>query len=216
VGTLIFPDPPAHLVYAEVARQFGSRLDPETIRRRFGYAFAEEEQRDLAGDLRTSEERERRRWAHIVSVVFDDVTDALTCFDTLYQHFARPSAWRCAPQTQQALATLAQRHPLALASNYDQRLHSVFAGLPELHNISHLIISSEVGWRKPAREFFAAISQALALPPEEVLYVGDDLINDYRGGEAAGLQVVLLDPAQREMAGVECISELAELVIGMQ
>src|SRR5262245_54780253 len=94
VGTLLFPEPSAAVVYADVGRRFGSRLDVEEIARRFRAAFHEEEQIDVADDLRTSEEREERRWRRIVKRVLDDVSDGEQCFRRLYDHFARPDAWR--------------------------------------------------------------------------------------------------------------------------
>ena len=96
------------------------------------------------------------------------------------------------------LPELASRgYTLALASNYDRRLRRVVAGLGALAPVKRLIISSEVGWRKPAAQFFAALSSAVALPPDQILYVGDDLTNDYDAARAAGLHAVLYDPAVR-------------------
>ncbi|HVX63382.1 MAG TPA: HAD family hydrolase, partial [Pirellulales bacterium] len=58
-------------------------------------------------------------------------------------------------------------------------------------------ISSQLGVRKPAREFFSAIEARLKLPPERLLLAGDDLTNDYEGARAAGWQRVLIDPGER-------------------
>ena len=91
-----------------------------------------------------------------------------------------------------------QGFTLGLASNYDHRLRSVVAGLPELAPLRHLAISSEIGWRKPAGEFFAAVCRMVELPPAQVLYVGDDPVNDYDGARAAGLAAVLFEPASQE------------------
>jgi putative hydrolase of the HAD superfamily len=103
-----------------------------------------------------------------------------------------------------------------MASNYDRRLRRVVAGLPELRPLRHLVISSEVGWRKPAPEFFAALCRACGLAPERVLFVGDDFENDYEGGRRAGLHVLLFDPhGKRPEAGAR-IARLADLVAGTQ
>src|SRR5262245_32838624 len=95
VGTLIHPDPPAAVAYAEVGRGFGSQLTLDEVRHRFIAAFRAEEQRDLAEGLRTSEEREVQRWQHIVAWVLDDVRDREGCFRDLYAHFGGPQSWRC-------------------------------------------------------------------------------------------------------------------------
>jgi putative hydrolase of the HAD superfamily len=85
---------------------------------------------------------------------------------------------------------------LGLASNYDHRLRLVAAGFPALRALKHLLISSEIGWRKPAKQFFQAMCASAGTVPEQLLYVGDHPVNDYQGAEAAGAQAFLLDPAQ--------------------
>ncbi|HEY7308946.1 MAG TPA: HAD-IA family hydrolase [Gemmataceae bacterium] len=198
VGTLIHPEPSAPSVYTAVGRRFGSRLDEAAIAIRFRAAFRRQEEVDYAGGLRTSEEREVARWLTIVREVLDDVSDAEACFEELYEHFARPDAWACALETAEVLNTLASRgHVLGIASNFDQRLRSLVQHLSALRAVRHLVISSEIGWRKPAREFFAEMCRKARAPWEQILYVGDDPINDYDGARAAGLQAVLLDPHHR-------------------
>src|SRR5262249_10534703 len=150
--------------------RFGSRLTIEVIRTRFAAAFAQEEAADVDAGLRTSEDRELRRWRTVVANVLDDVTDPDACFHELYQHFSLPEAWRCDPDAPAVLEALAG-HGLVLgvASNYDRRLRRVAAGIPALRRLEHLVISSEVGWRKPAPEFFAAVSRSAALPERHIL-----------------------------------------------
>jgi putative hydrolase of the HAD superfamily len=214
VGTLIFPDPPAPVVYAEVGRRFGQRLDGRAIRPRFAAAFARQEAVDQELGLRTSEERELERWRRIVAEVLDEVSDADACFQELFEHFRRPDAWRCDPDAAAVLDALAQRgYVLGMASNYDRRLRSVVAGLPALKPIQRLIISSEVGWRKPAPPFFAAVCRAVGLPAEQVLFVGDDRANDFNGARAAGLEALLVDPNRREVdPTIPRVEHLADLV----
>ncbi len=193
VGTLIHPDPPAPIVYARVGQSLGSRLTAAEITARFRSAFAVEEAVDRANGWRTSEERERRRWRNIVGQVLDDTRDPERCFAELFARFAHPESWRCEAEALPVLAELERRGTLlGLASNYDARLHEVLAGLPELRSLGHVVISSEVGWRKPAPEFFATLCQDVGLPPAQVLFVGDDRVNDYEGARAAGLEALLV------------------------
>lgn len=193
VGTLIHPDPPAPMVYAAAGRRFGSRLDEATIAARFRAAFRRQEEVDRASNLRTDEAREVARWRAIVGEVLDDISDTETCFQVLYAHFAQPSAWRCQPESATVLAALAKRgHVLGIASNFDHRLRGLVENMPALRPVRHLVISSEIGWRKPGPEFFAAMCRQADSPPEQVLYVGDDLVNDYQGARNAGVRAVLL------------------------
>jgi putative hydrolase of the HAD superfamily len=215
VGTLIHPEPPAAEAYALVGRRHGSRLDIDEIRRRFHEAFAREEDADRHAGLRTSEDRELVRWRNIVAAVLEDVTDAEACFQELFAHFARPDAWRIDAEVATVLRALSGRGvALGVASNYDQRLRTVVRGTPALVPLAgDLFVCSEVGWRKPAGEFFARLCEHFQLPPGRVLLVGDDRGNDYDGAIAAGLQACLLDPHRRERVPAEHrLSRLMELI----
>jgi putative hydrolase of the HAD superfamily len=203
VGTLIYPEPPAPKVYYCAAQRLGSHYDQRTIASRFVIALHRQEQLDFAAGQRTDEARERARWRAIVAEVLDDVTDPEGCFQELYEHFASPAAWRCTPGTAKVLAVLADRgYTLGMASNFDHRLHCVAEGLVELRPMHHIVISSEVGWRKPAAPFFQAVCSAVSLKPEQVLFVGDDAVNDLGGAHAAGLPALLLEPGAVSLVDV--------------
>lgn len=195
VGTLIIPNPPAHVVYAEVGRRHGSRYDAAAIRDRFATAFRAEEEADRASGWRTSEEREYRRWQTIVAQVLNDVADPERCLQELYTHFGRPEAWLYFEETIGSLRQLRERgYALAVASNYDHRLRTVLAGIEPFQLFDEIIISSEVGWRKPSPDFFKAICEIMNLAPEHIAFVGDDVQNDFEGAQAAGMLAILVDP----------------------
>jgi putative hydrolase of the HAD superfamily len=214
VGTLITPDPPAPAVYAAVGQRHGSRLDLATIRDRFHDAFRHEELRDRLDGWRTDDDREELRWRSIVRVVLDDVRDREACFRELWDHFARPASWRVLPGAGLVVTELARRgFVVGIASNFDRRLRPVVAGLPDLAAVRDLVISAEVGWRKPARGFFDAVVRAARSERGDVLLVGDDFENDYEGATAAGLRAVLLGEDDRPAPGVVKIAELVELLV---
>jgi len=194
VGTLMHVDPSVEAVYAEVGRRYGTALAPAEIRRRFAAAFAEQEQLDRTALWRTSEERERERWRAIVARVLDDVNDPAACFESLYGAFAQPGVWAFDPDWHYvSVAIRARGIRQAVASNFDHRLHALIAAISDPERIERVIVSSEVGWRKPAPEFFAHVSQAMDLRPSEILFVGDDRANDYEPALAAGMDACLLD-----------------------
>jgi putative hydrolase of the HAD superfamily len=212
VGTLLHPEPSAAAVYFAAARRWGSSHDLPTIAARFAAAFRSQEEHDHQANLRTSEEREVARWRHIVAEVLDDVSDPESCFQELYNHFATPAAWGCAAGAGEVLAALAARgYDLGVASNFDHRLRGVVACLPELRPVRHLVISSAVGWRKPATEFFSTLCHEAGRPPEQILFVGDDPVNDFEGPRAAGLPALLFDPRGR-CPGIPRIAALGELL----
>ena len=198
VGTLIHVKPSVAAVYAEVGRRFGSRLDVDVIRERFPIAFAQQDRLDEQTGWRTSEVRERQRWYSIVTQVLDDVADPLGCFEALFAVFRNPDVWCCDPEAADVLAALrCKGYRQALASNFDQRLHGIIAAMPPMRCLERIIISSEVGWRKPAPEFFTKLEDTMQLPPSAILFVGDDRTNDYEATRRAGMRGLLLDPQGR-------------------
>lgn len=211
VGTLIHPEPSAAAAYALVGARWGSRWTEADLRGRFRDAFRHEETADAAAGWRTDERREEQRWRRIVATVLDDVRDPEACFQELFEHFARPESWQITPDAPAVLAALAERgYHVGIASNYDHRLRRVVKGWLALLAVPHLIISSEVGWRKPGREFFECVCRTVGLPPEHVLYVGDDLVNDFDGARNAGMRTLLYEP--KGTTQEQRIADLRELV----
>lgn len=193
VGTLIHPDPSPAVVYAQIGKRFGSQLPDEEVRKRFSRHFREEDALDREADWRTSEERELRRWRSIVSQTLDDVADPEGCFQALYRHFGEASSWRVDEDADKVIDLLQKRGlPVGMASNYDHRLHRIVAGRPELLKLDRIVISSEVGQRKPGRLFFDAVCRSVECAPHEILFVGDDLPNDLEGAQAAGMPAILI------------------------
>lgn len=200
VGTLLFPAPGAAAVYVESAARHGAACRPDLVRGRMIAAYTAEEEFDRARGWMTSEAREIERWRRIVAASLPELSDPDACFHDLYEHFARPDAWAVNPDAPVVFGGLAARGlVLGVASNYDSRLHRVLAGKPELGPVEdRLFISSEVGYRKPSPQFFRAVTRTLGdINPADVVYVGDDHENDYRGAAGAGLTAVLYDDRDR-------------------
>lgn len=196
VGTLLFPIPGALLVYSQAALRLGLDLPHTVLCERFIAAYRAEEEADRAAGWATSEAREVARWRRIVTEALAGVRDPEACFAELFDHFALPSAWTVNPDAAAVLPALRDRGLiLGLASNYDARLESVLTGHPVLAPIrERVVISAAVGFRKPAVEFFREVALVAGCEPNEILLVGDDLGNDYRGAVAVGMEAVLLIP----------------------
>jgi putative hydrolase of the HAD superfamily len=212
VGTLLFPDPPAAEIYARVAARHGLAISVDEVRARFLHAYREEEQIDRATGWVTSEEREVRRWRRIVGDSLAGVRDPETCFHELFHHFGRPDAWRLDPQTASVLDQLQVRGlRIGIGSNYDARVLSVVDGIPSLAPFhDRVVISARVGFRKPSPEFFREVIRVAECEPGEILFVGDDVENDFEGARRAGLKAVLLAPRaeNQKVAGVRNLREL--------
>jgi putative hydrolase of the HAD superfamily len=201
VGTLLVPDRPVSQTYVEVACRYGADADEGWVRMAFRAALARQDEIDRLAGWRTDEARERSRWQAIVREVLP-VGNAPGCFDELWAWYARPAAWSLNPEAAEIIGQLTD-HGLfvGVASNFDSRLKSVLGGFRELGALrSRCVISSLVGWRKPAPEFFAELVRVAGRRPDEILHVGDDLQNDILGATAVGLQSVLFDPEGKSSA----------------
>ena len=213
VGTLIEPEPSVARAYASAALEQGQVVDVAEVKRRFARHFRDDEVDEQLGPMVTDEAIERRRWRRIVGSVLPDLPDPGRAFDELWGHFGRPAAWRCFPDVAPGLEALRRAgYPVRIASNFDGRLRAVAAGRLELAEfVATLVISSEVGYRKPHATFYAAACASLELPPDRVLCVGDDPENDVLGAERAGLRGALLDRDGRRPAGLVWFPDLPSL-----
>ena len=213
VGTLIEPVPSVARAYAEAASRQGLAVELAEIKRRFGLHFRNDEVDEQRGPMVTDEGIEHRRWRRIVANVLPGLPDPDRAFAELWDHFGRPEAWRCFDDVGPGLAALQEAgFRVVVASNFDGRLRRVAAGLLELAgSVGTLVVSSEVGHRKPHPAFYRAASEELGLDPSRVLCVGDDPENDVLGAERAGLRGLHLDREGRAHPGLDSLPDLLAL-----
>ena len=201
VGTLIDADPSVSAVYAEVARRQGVVIDAATIRTRFPGAFHAVFQVSTPDGLATDEATEKRCWRKVVSEVLREVPDSARAFEELWDHFAQPESWRTFPDVRPVMEAIqAAGLMVRIGSNFDARLRPVIAGLPDLEALrDSLVISSEVGRRKPHELFYKAACADLGVAASQVLFVGDDIENDLEGPQRAGLKALLINRGPQGM-----------------
>lgn len=207
VGTLIFADPPVHLAYYRIGRKYGTAARPEEVLHRFRaafsrratHAFSQLETAVAEGTAHAAldgEARERQFWRDVVAEVLPDVREADACFEELFAHFAQPAAWGCFADVEETLDEARRRGwRIAIASNFDGRLHAVCDGHPPLQPIERRVISSEVGACKPQPEFFEAMLAACGCSAEQIVVVGDDFENDVAAPRRLGIRALHLDRA---------------------
>lgn len=218
VGTLIEPSPPVAAAYHAVGSRFGSKLTVSEVGQRFRQAFHSSESDGFPGGpgsmsaLQTSDEIEEARWRWIVTEVLSDASDPETCFRELWDHFARPTSWRCFDDVAPSLSRLsAAGYQFAIASNFDRRLHAVCDALDHLKSIDRRIVSSSIGVRKPSPQFYTAIIQACGCTPRQILMVGDSNEHDVLAPRAAGLRALHLNRKQPPLDH-DSLTSLEELV----
>lgn len=100
---------------------------------------------------------------------------------------------RLIPGTRELLEELQGRFRLGLLTNFTdapagQRIIEE-TGLGPF--FAAILISGRLGYRKPHPYVFARLVQELGMPPNRILFIGDDLEADFQGAKAAGLNAVL-------------------------
>jgi HAD superfamily hydrolase (TIGR01549 family) len=117
-----------------------------------------------------------------------------------------------------AVRRIAARHRLGLLSNFDDsrtgREVLLDTGLADLFEA--VIISADVGLRKPNPRIFERMLSMLDLPPGEVLFVGDTPEHDVMGAARVGMRTAWISAGKGPLPeGIPApdfvISDLAEL-----
>lgn len=106
------------------------------------------------------------------------------------------------PATLDALEDLRSRgYRLGMVSNMDllldvMRLNSPLRELDELIPVK--VLSSGVGWRKPHERIYTTAITDLGLPPDEIVFVGDRVLEDIRTPKLFGMRAVLSHEFRQE------------------
>lgn len=182
VGTLIFkPTPRFYIAASDFLARHAKCVTPDRFRRTFRRRYWEHS----IGNYETDREFYSAVLADL-SLAYDPAVEALT---NIYLNsspaFTDASSF---------LEQMCSSYKLVLASNYvgpwarrileSNGWHSYFHGA---------LVSSDCGFRKPARQFFRELLTISGASRTEVLMIGDSLVNDAYGATAAGCKSVLLD-----------------------
>jgi putative hydrolase of the HAD superfamily len=204
-GTLIRLLRPPGFVYADIAQEFGYSLNREHLQSAFKTvwrAFPPPNESDGP-----SPDDDRNWWRDFVAATIANAGYSIEPFDryfaTLYESFARPGVWEIFPDIPQVLGELRRLAVrLGVISNFDRRLYRILEDLDVRSTFEHLVISSEIGVRKPARRIFEAAARQFKVNPEEVLHIGDDSEADFDGARSAGFNALLIDSARQNLSKI--------------
>lgn len=100
--------------------------------------------------------------------------------------FCYSHARECVEEARPVLDLLSARYPLVLVSNFYGNVAAVLADFDLLRYFPKIIESAVVGVRKPDPAIFQLGVDALGLPSNEVLVVGDSLKKDILPAESIG------------------------------
>ena len=222
-GTLIKTSRPVGESYALLAKKYGMEVSPEELRERFRVCFSSAAPLAFPGaEAKEIKGLERQWWKDLVRRIFEP-HGRFERFDDyfaeLFSYFSKPEAWTLYPETIETLSALSERgFVLDVISNFDSRLFAILEGLGIASRFDSVVISSQVGYAKPAPEIFQAALGLHRLKAEEAVHVGDSPDKDAAGASTAGLTGVLLDRNGRAVVGsfprVRNLKEILILIDG--
>ena len=128
------------------------------------------------------------------------------------------------PEAKSVLGELQGRYKLALISNFDHppHVHRLLDELALRPFFDVVVVSGDVGVKKPDPAIFTPALEQTGLTTDEALFVGDSPEDDVAGARAAGLRPVLIQrslgadgsPAEPEWTedGVRVVTGLRDVV----
>ena len=122
------------------------------------------------------------------------------------------------PGAEEAVANLSQKYRLFLASNGTATVQAGRLTSANLYRFFETVfISQELGFNKPAKEFFeACFARIPDFDPKKAVMVGDSLTSDILGGIRAGIDTCWFNPRNKpipaDMQITYVIHDLRELI----
>lgn len=101
------------------------------------------------------------------------------------------------PCVRELLKKVSAGFKLGLVSNFTYA-PVIYVGLRRLginHFFNAVLISADVGWRKPDKRIFEEALRRLGVRPDKAIYIGDSPIEDIRGAKTLGIKTIFV-PSQ--------------------
>lgn len=124
----------------------------------------------------------------------------------------------------QAIHELAERFPLGLLTNGEgwfqrKKFHQI--GIAEKFRTDCVFATGEIGVHKPEAEAFLPMIKAFDLKPEQILFVGDNPVNDIVGAQESGMRTCWIQLKAEHQCPVapdwtvQSVTELPGLLLAM-
>jgi len=184
-------------VWAEALSRHGADVEAETLTR--ALRKADRDLDEAFADIQGVDERPfwKRYDTEVVRSLGldidpeDVVADLSASFDRIMPD---ESLWKDYPDTKPTLDGLTGRDiEVGLISNATDLARKVLRRLDMEKYFDPIIISSEIGHRKPEREAFDIALNEAGAAPSRALYIGDKFAVDIKGANRAGMNTVLVD-----------------------
>lgn len=198
--TLVHPHPSFPELFAEVLRDEGHEVDPETVREmawRASQRFTEKLRSDEHALWSTSPDRSRRFWFSMYLGLLEDTgiedSDGRVTA-ALYARFSDLESYRLHPDALPLLERLAAAgYPMGLISNFEAWLEGLLERLDVTRFFPVRVVSGLEGVEKPDPAIFRIALDRMGVEAEESVYVGDHPYFDVKAAREVGMRPVLID-----------------------
>lgn len=115
--------------------------------------------------------------------------------DSFYENYLH--SLKARQDAKQTIEKLKAKYTIGLISNFTHApvIHSGLKNLGLNHFFKAILISAEVGWRKPHPKIFQEALRRLGAKAEETVFVGDNPIDDVQGAKNVGMKAIFI-PSQ--------------------
>jgi putative hydrolase of the HAD superfamily len=220
--TLLFAHPDLGTVYAETTERFGPRIPAASFAETFVPVFREHARRYASQGV-ASDAQDYAMWREITREIHARIPGLRAVafdawFEALYVRFGDPGVWRLYDDVDSTLRQLRERGlRLGVVSNWDTRLRRISEGLGLDRLVDFIVISAEVGLRKPDPGIFLEALRRAGVGAAETIHVGDLPEEDVEGARRAGVRPVLIDRQKRitpgeALEGVTVVRSLGEVI----
>jgi len=135
-------------------------------------------------------------WLSIFEDLFPHCPETARCMWALFKNNYFDSLF---PDTLPILERLKARGvPMGIISNYGTHLLDLLPKLSIFDYFDFIIVSAIVGVAKPHPRIFEIAIEEACLPPDKLLYVGDNVGDDIEGARQVGIDAVLINRPGRE------------------
>ncbi len=172
--------------------------------------------RYLNGSISFTEQRVKR-----ISEVFKDSTSQLTgaTANAIFEDYLKSyeNNWKLYDESRQGLDRLQRKYKLGIISNgqKEQQIQKLETTHLKAY-FSEIVISSDVGCRKPDPKIFICASTRLGIPSKNCFYIGDNIAVDIQGANSAGMTGIWLNRKGKSttlnIEEIKCLTEVEYVI----
>lgn len=199
--TLVHPHPTFPDLFAQILREQGHDVTPESVRERGHVVF---ERFRVAAEKRelwtTSPERSRRFWHEVYEIFLRelDLPNSDGLIEVVYEGFTDLSNYRLFDDVPAVLERLsAAGLILGVVSNFEAWLETLLTELGVADSFAVRVVSGVEGMEKPDPRIFELAMSRAGVEAQDSVYVGDNPEFDVDPAIAVGMFPVLIDRRDR-------------------